>query len=92
MLTKELITKVASEAEMTKKHAEELLDATVGIILESVCSGKAVQLQGLGVLEPKERAERVIVHPGTGERTIAPAKMQINFRPAPSIKDELKNL
>lgn len=92
MLTKELITKIAEQTGMTKKHTEELMDAMTNIMVESVCRGKAIQLQGLGVLETKERSERVIVHPSTGERNIVPAKLQLCFRPAASLKDELKNL
>lgn len=92
MLTKELIARVAEEMGTTKKHAEELLSATTRVMLESVVAGKSVQLQGLGALESKERAARTIVHPGTGERTTVPAKLQITFRPAANIKDELKNI
>lgn len=92
MLTKELITSIAAETGMTKKRTEELLNATSQVLLESLCEGKSVQLQGFGVLEAKERSARVIVHPGTGERKVAPAKMQIAFRPTPTMKDEINEI
>lgn len=77
---------------MSKKDTENLLSTTNAIIRESLMSGKAVQLQGLGSLEIKERNSRVIVHPRTGERTIIPSKKQVVFRPASTIKDEFKKL
>lgn len=77
---------------MSKKDAENLLSTTNAIIRESLMTGKAVQLQGLGLLEIKERNSRVIVHPRTGERTVIPSKNQVVFRPASTIKDELKKL
>jgi nucleoid DNA-binding protein len=55
-------------------------------------AGKAIQLQGLGTLELKEKNERVIVHPRTGERTVVPRKNQLVFRPVSTIKDELKKI
>ena len=54
--------------------------------------GKAIQLQGLGTLEVKERKERTIVHPRTGERTIAPSKNQLVFKATANVKEELKKL
>lgn len=92
MLTKELIAKIAESTGMTKKATEEILGATTQVILESVVAGKSVQLQGLGAIETKERAARTIVHPGTGERSVVPAKLQITFRPSVTLKDEVKNL
>ncbi len=55
-------------------------------------AGKTIQLQGLGALEIKERKERTIVHPRTGERTIAPSKNQLVFRPVDNLKEELKKI
>ncbi len=92
MLTKELIGMIAGESGMSKKDTENLLSTTNAIIRESLMSGKAVQLQGFGSLEIKERNSRVIVHPRTGERTVIPSKKQVVFRPATTIKDEFKKL
>ena len=97
MLTKDLISAIATETGMTKKQTKEIL-ATTGtliptsqVLLESLCEGKSVQLQGFGVLEAKEKAARMIVHPKTGERSMVPGKTQIVLRPSNNLKDELKN-
>lgn len=92
MLTKEFIGLISNASGLSKKEAEQMLSTTNAVIRENLMAGKAIQLQGLGVLEIKERKERVIVHPRTGERTVAPSKNQLVFRPVANVKDELKNL
>ena len=92
MLTKNLIGRIAETTGMSKKKVEELLATSNAIIRENLMSGKAVQLQGLGTLEVKEKKERVIVMPNSGERKTVPSKKQLVFRPVANVKDELKNL
>lgn len=92
MLTKDFISLVASASGLSKKKVELLLNTSNAIIRENLMAGKAIQLQGLGTLELKEKNERVIVHPRTGERTVVPRKNQLVFRPVANIKDELKKI
>ena len=92
MLTKNLIGQIAEATGMSKKKVEELMVTCNAIIRETLMSGKAVQLQGLGTLELKEKKERVIVLPSTGERKVVPSKNQLVFRPVANIKGEFKNI
>ena len=46
----------------------------------------------LQVITLKQKNERTIVHPRTGERTVVPSKQQVAFRPVTNLKDELKNI
>ena len=92
MLTKELIGKIAETSQLKKKDVEHLLSTTNAIVRESLMAGKAIQLQGLGVLEIKERKARTIVHPRTGERNMVPSRNQLVFRPVANLKEELKKV
>jgi DNA-binding protein HU-beta len=92
MLTKELIGLVAGATGQSKKKVEELLSTCNAIMRENLMAGKAIQLQGLGTLEVKEKKERVVVLPHTGERKVVPSKNQLVFRPVATMKDELKKL
>lgn len=83
---------VANATGMSKKKVEELLTTSNAIIRENLIAGKAVQLQGLGSLEVKEKNERVVVLPHTGERKVVPSKNQLVFRPVDNLKDELKKI
>ena len=92
MLTKELIGLVADASGLSKKDTEHLLSTTNAIIRENLMAGKSIQLLGLGALEIKERKERVIIHPRTGEKMISPSRNQLVFRPMANMKDELKRI
>jgi len=92
MLTKDLISRIAETTGLTKKEVEQLLSTSNAVMRENLMAGQAIQLQGLGTLEIKERKARTIVHPKTGERTTIPAKNQLVFRPVTNMKDELKKL
>lgn len=92
MLTKDLISRIANASGLSKKETEQLLSTTTAIMRENLIAGKTIQLQGLGALEIKERPARTIVHPRTGERSIAPSRNQLVFRPVASMKEELKKI
>jgi DNA-binding protein HU-beta len=92
MLTKDLISRIANASGLSKKETEQLLSTTTAIMRENLIAGKTIQLQGLGTLEIKERPARTIVHPRTGERSIAPSRNQLVFRPVASMKEELKKI
>jgi len=92
MLTKELIGLIGNESGLSKKNTEQLMAAMTAILRENLMAGKTIQMQGIGTLEVKERKERVIVHPKTGQRTVSPSKKQIAFKPVDNIKSELKNI
>ena len=90
MLTKELIGLIGNASGLSKKETEQLLSTTTAVVRENLMAGNVIQLQGIGSLEVKERKERTIVHPQTGERTIG--KKQIAFKPVNNLKDTLKNI
>ena len=92
MLTKELIGLIAEASGLSKKNVEHLLNTNNAILREHLMAGKAIQLQGLGALEIKERKARAIVHPKTGARSVSPSKKQVTFKPVNNMKDELKNI
>ena len=92
MLTKELIGLIGKETNLKKKDAEQLMATMTAIMRKNLMAGKTIQIQGVGSLEVKERKERVIVHPKTGERTVSPSRQLIAFKPADNIKESLKNI
>ena len=87
-----MIGLIANESGQSKKNVEQLLATTGAIMRENLMAGKAIQLQGLGALEIKEKQERTSVHPKTGEKTVVPRKNQLVFRPVANMKDELKKI
>ena len=90
MLTKDLISEIATQTGMTKRRTEVLLTATTSVLVEHLLQGRAIQLQNLGTLEIKEKNARTIVHPKTGERSIVPARKQLVMRPTAAMKELLR--
>ncbi len=92
MLTKEFTGLISGASGLSKKETEHLLSTMNAIIRENLMTGNTIQLQGIGTLEVKERSERTIVHPRTGERSVVPAKNQVVFKPVAALKDTLKKI
>lgn len=92
MLTKELISLISQETGLSKKETEQLLSSTTAVMRENLIAGNAIQLQGIGSLEVKERKERTIVHPKTGKRTVSPSRQQVAFKPVNNLKETIKNI
>lgn len=92
MIQKELIANVAEKTGLSKSQVEELLGATSEALVQALLDGKSVLMQNFGTLEVKQKKERLSVHPKTGVRTLTPPKLQVNFKPNPNMKEELKNV
>ena len=92
MLTKDFTGLISKASGLSKKETENLLSTMNAIIRENLMAGKAIQLQGLGSFEIKERKARTIVHPRTGERSMLASKNQLVFRPVANVKDEFKKI
>ena len=71
----QLIDAVAKEANIKKRDVESAIESLINIITEEVAKGEKVQITGFGSFERKERGERNIKNPRTGEpMTVAPSK------------------
>ena len=58
----ELIAGIAANAGISKRSAENALNATIKTILDALLDGEKVQLVGVGTFEVKERAPRSKEH------------------------------
>lgn len=91
MTTREIINQVAGRTTLTKTLTEELMNATIAVLQKNLLKGSSVQLQNFGTLEMKRRKARTVVLPNSGERTTIPEKMQLVFKPYPTLKENLKD-
>ncbi|WP_138468522.1 HU family DNA-binding protein [Poseidonocella sp. HB161398] len=87
-LTKtQLVAAVAEAMETDKKTATAALDAIAGIITEEVAKGGAVTLPGVGKIFCRERPERMVRNPATGEQIKKEADRQVKVTIAKALKD-----
>ena len=83
-----LIAKMAEKSGLTRKQAEEAVNAFTDTIVETLKAGEKVQMVGFGTFEVKERAARVGHKPGTNETMEIAAKNVPVFRAGKGFKDE----
>jgi len=83
----ELISAVATAAEVSKKDAEAVIVATLDTITAALKEGEKVQLVGFGSFEVKKRAARIGRNPKTKESIEIPASVVPVFKAGKALKD-----
>ena len=72
----ELVEKIAEDAGLDKRSAEQALRAALNAITDAVAAGERVTVPGFGTFERRERAAREGRNPQTGE-TLKIAKSKV---------------
>ncbi len=85
----DLVARVASKANMTKKDVEKVLNTLFATIEEALRDGSKVQLVGFGTFEVRERQARKGRNPQTGEEIEIPATRIPAFRAGKALKDAI---
>lgn len=87
----ELADKVAEKIGVTKKQAEDMLNAFEEIVTSTLKEGNEVTLTGFGTFMAKKREARMGVNPQRpGEKIQIPAVTVPKFKAGKSLKDALK--
>ncbi len=85
----DLINVVAQEAEVSKKDAEAVVNATFAAIANALKEGDKVQIIGFGNFEVKDVAAREGRNPQTGEAITIKASKKPSFSASKVLKDAL---
>ncbi|MCE6952180.1 HU family DNA-binding protein [Cereibacter sphaeroides] len=89
MTKTQLVATLADEMGADKKTAGAALDAIAAIVAREVAAGGAVTLPGLGKVVCRERPERQVRNPATGEQVTKAADKQVKFTIAKALKDSV---
>ncbi|MDZ7710019.1 MAG: HU family DNA-binding protein [Roseovarius sp.] len=89
MTKTQLVAALAEEMGSDKKSAGAALDAVVNVITREVSGGGAVPLPGVGKIYCRERPERMVRNPATGEQMKKPADRQVKMTFAKALKDSV---
>ena len=73
MTKADLVERVAEDAEMTKKDAEQLVEIIFESIVGTLNKGEKIELRGFGSFRVRERDARKGRNPKTGEAVNIPA-------------------
>ena len=89
-LTKtQLVATLAEEMGSDKKTAGGALDAIIAVITREVSGGGAVTLPGVGKIYCRERPERMVRNPATGEQIKKDADKVVKMTIAKALKDSV---
>ena len=87
-LTKtQLVAALADQMGADKKAAGAALDAITDVITREVSGGGAVTLPGVGKIYCRERPERMVRNPATGEQIKKEADKVVKMTIAKALKD-----
>ncbi len=88
----ELINRIAEKVGVSKKQAEDMLDAFESITIDALKQGQEVTLTGFGTFMAKVRSARGGVNPqNPSERIQIPEVTVPKFKAGKALKDALKN-
>ncbi|MBT6690973.1 HU family DNA-binding protein [Candidatus Parcubacteria bacterium] len=88
----QLIETVAIKAGVSKKEAEDVLQALEDVVIERLKQGKEVTLTGFGTFSARTRNARMGVNPqNPKERIQIPTVIVPKFKAGKTLKDSLKN-
>ena len=89
MTKAQLVAAMAEKMGSDKKTASAALDAVTELITREVSNGGAVTLPGVGKFYCRERLERMVRNPATGEQIKKEADKVVKITVAKALKDSV---
>lgn len=89
MTKAQLVEEVARTTQLTKKHAELIVNTVFDSIVQSLREGEKIELRGFGSFRIRERGARLGRNPKTGARVHVPPKKIPYFKPGKELKELL---
>jgi integration host factor subunit beta len=91
MTKAQLVNKVASQINLTKKQTEVVVNTVFQSITESLSEGKKVELRGFGSFRIRERNARTGRNPKSGAQVEVPAKRVPFFKAGKELRELVDN-
>jgi len=90
MTKKELVLEISRNTYYSRAMVEKVLDCLAENIAWELSHGRKVQVEGIGVFEPKKRAPRTGRNPHTGEAVPIPARVLPSFKAGKQLRDAVE--
>jgi DNA-binding protein HU-beta len=90
MTKAELVSKIASEAGITKSKADKAVDGLVSAISGALAGGDKITLVGFGTFSVAARSAREGRNPRTGAKIKIPAKKAVKFKAGKTLSEKVK--
>jgi integration host factor beta subunit len=89
MTKNNLIDHLAETTQLTKKDAEQVIDAVLGQITEALAKGEKVDLRGFGSFQANAKKQRQGRNPQTGDAITIAAKTVAVFKPSKELAERV---
>ena len=87
MTKAELVERVSSQINLTKKQTEVVVNTVFQSITESLSDGKKVELRGFGSFRIRQRNARIGRNPKSGTQVSVPAKKVPFFKAGKELRE-----
>jgi integration host factor subunit beta len=91
MTKAQLVEEVARTTQLTKKHAELIVNTVFDSIVQSLRDGEKIELRGFGSFRIRQRGARIGRNPKTGAQVDVPPKRIPYFKPGKELKELLNH-
>ncbi|MDX9869683.1 MAG: HU family DNA-binding protein [Candidatus Cloacimonadales bacterium] len=91
MTRDEMITKIAKNAEITKKAATNALNSVLEGITEALQAGQSITFVGFGTFKVSQRQARKGINPQTKKAIDIPATTVPTFKAGSKLKEAVKS-
>ena len=91
MTKAELVDQVARNTQLTKKHAEIMVNTVFDSIVDSLKGGEKIELRGFGSFRIRQRGSRTGRNPKTGAKVEVPSKSIPYFKPGKELRELLNS-
>ena len=87
MQKSDLVAAIAESASLTKREAQDALNALTDSVTDALARGESVSLIGFGSFTQRHRAARKGKNPQTGAVMDIAASNSVSFKPGKALKD-----
>ncbi len=91
MTKSELLSSLAEQTGLKKTEVTSVMESLVNTVYKTLKKEKKIKLEGLGVLQLKDRKARLARNPRTGEMVKVPAKKVVKLRVTKDMKEAILN-
>ena len=87
MTKADLVDKVTSLGDLTRRDGEVIVDTMFEAVIEALKSGDKIEVRGFGSFRTRQRKARTGRNPKTGSKVEVPAKRVPFFKPSKELRD-----
>lgn len=90
MNNKEFIAELSRRTGYSQENTQRMVRCVVEAMAQQFDNGESVVAPDFGSFELKNRMERIVVNPATGQRMMVPPKIVLGFKPTAAVKNRMK--